>query len=165
MSADKIRGLLERATASHWINVLTEGDRWSTASVAAGPFPARIRIDESGQRLHHEVVVAELAERVELDEVARAVPMPPPDISLELATRRVVIAYSLDFAEASEESLVGLLGAGPLFATAFAMGLFDAMTDAWKQRLAAHGFGALNGFGRDPRSLLQEPNVAAWPDE
>jgi hypothetical protein len=75
--------------------------------VAVRPFPARIRIDESGQRPRHEVVSANLAKRAQRNDVAQAVPMPPPGIALVLTIRRAVIDSSLNFAEECEESLVG----------------------------------------------------------
>ena len=163
MAVDGVRELVQTAADSRWIILQRDLELWDTAAVAAGPFPAQLRLDDSKQLLTHEVIIGELSVHVDLADVARSIPMPPPDITVALASRRVIISYGLPFSDATEDSVIGLLGAGVLYATALAGMLVNAMTDEWTRHFSSHGFDAANGFGRDPRSLLQEPLVTPWP--
>jgi hypothetical protein len=133
--------------------------------VPLGPFPARLRIDTETGVLWHDVVAAEVVPPVAVEPAVEAVELPRPEVRLMVASTSwmVALSYPLPLARLTASEVVGLLGAGALYATALTGQLVGHHGKRWAAELANHGFTRDEGFGHDPRDLLRSGSVAPWP--
>jgi hypothetical protein len=139
---------------------------WHVAAVPLGPFPARLRIDDEQQVLWHDVVAAEVVPPVDVEGAVAGVAFPRPEVRLMLGQARwlVALSYPLPFARTTTDEVLGLLGAGPLYATALVQQLTGHLGSRWRTELEAWGFTRDAGFGHDPRDLLRSGTPREWPD-
>ncbi len=144
---------------------VTPSPEWSVVGVPLGPFPARLRLDTEAGVLWHDVIAAEIVPPVTVESAVEAIALPQPEIRLLLFSTSwmVALSYPLPFEHLTSVEVVGLLGAGALYATALTTELTGHHGRRWASVLAAHGFTSETGFGHDPRDLLRRPGVAPWP--
>jgi len=140
-------------------------DAWTLAGVPLGPFPARLRLDADAGVLWHDVVAAEVVPPVAVGPAVEAVDLPRPEVRLMVASTSwmVALSYPLPGDRITSSEVVGLLGAGALYATSLTSQLVGHHGKRWAAELAAYGFTRDEGFGHDPRDLLRNGRVAPWP--
>jgi hypothetical protein len=138
---------------------------WTLAGVPLGPFPARLRIDVGTGALWHDVVAAEVVPPVAVEHAIAEIDLPRPEVRLMVASTSwmVALSYPLALTQVTPSEVLGLLGAGALYAAALTAQLTGHHGKRWSQDLAGHGFTREAGFGHDPRDLLRGNRVAPWP--
>jgi len=144
---------------------VTTGPGWRVAGVPMGPFPARLRLDDERDVVWHDVVAAEVVPPVGVEAIVADIPYPRPEIRLMVGEARwlVALSYPLALAAVTVDELLGLLGAGALYATALVQGLDGHVGKHWRARLEEHGYDPARGFPHDPRDLLKLGIVRQWP--
>lgn len=156
------------AEAAHVRGILLgpADEDWLVRGVPLAPFPARLRIDLDEQLLWHDVVAAEVVPPVAVEAIVEGIDLPRPEVRLMVGEARwmVALSYPLPLARATASEVVGLLGAGALYATALTVDLFGHVGKRWRAALEEHGFRPSVGFDHDPRDLLRGGVVVAWPE-
>ena len=138
---------------------------WTLAGVPLGPFPARLRLDVESGVLWHDVVAAEVVPPVAVEPAVEAIDLPRPEVRLMVASTSwmVALSYPLPHTRVTSSEVLGLLGAGALYATALTGQLSGHHGSRWAAALAGYGFTRAAGFGHDPRDLLRSGHVVPWP--
>lgn len=141
------------------------GAAWTLAGVPLGPFPARLRLDADTGVVWHDVVAAEVVPPVAVEPAVEAIELPRPEVRLMIASTcwMVALSYPLPHTRVTSSEVLGLLGAGALYATALTGQLSGHHAKRWTAELARYGFTREAGFGHDPRDLLRSARVAPWP--
>lgn len=139
---------------------------WRVAAVPLGPFPARLRLDAEQGVVWHDVIAAEVVPPVDVEGAVEDVAFPRPEVRIMLGQARwlVALSYPLPFDRITTDEVLGLLGAGALYATALAQQLAGHLGSRWRTELEAFGFSSSGGFGHDPRQLLRTGTPREWPD-
>jgi hypothetical protein len=139
---------------------------WRVAAVPLGPFPARLRLDVEQGVVWHDVIAAEVVPPVDVEGAVEGVAFPRPEVRIMLGQARwlVALSYPLPFGRLTADEVLGLLGAGALYATALAQQLAGHLGSRWRTELEAFGFSSDGGFGHDPRDLLRSGAPREWPD-
>jgi len=161
-----VRRTVADAACLHGIELGPAEDAWLVRGVPLAPFPARLRIDGDQELLWHDVVAAEVVPPVAVEASLDGIVLPRPEVRLMIGEARwmVALSYPLPLARVTTSEVVGLLGAGALYATALAGALSGHLSRGWRARLEEHGFVAGSGPSHDPRDLLRQAAVVAWPD-
>lgn len=167
MDVDAARAAINRVVNERWIILFPDDwDNWTTAPYAAGPFPARLVLDEDRSQVRNEVVAAHVAAGGGVLEALRAVPFPKPDVRQVLLgdAQAVMISYPMEFARTgAEQEVLGLFSAGLLFATELCRRLGDELSNGFAEHLARFEFDPDRGFPHDPRDFLRRPGIEPWP--
>lgn len=161
-----VRGTIDVAARAHGVALGEAAPGWAVRGVPLAPFPARLRVDEEGGVVWHDVVAAEVVPPVQLEAVVEGIELPRPEVRLMVGEARwlVAISYPLPRERVRDSEVVGLLSAGPLYAHALALALWGHLGKRWRATLEEHGFVPGSGLPGDPRDLLRAGRIVPWPE-
>lgn len=135
-------------------------------TVAMGPFPARIRLDDTEGMVWVDVVVGEVTSSSSVLGRAEEIPYPRPQLKWRLrAPQLVTLRYGLHYASVTKDETIGVIAAGAMYAAALAEELDDVLTPNTLTQLSDAGYLPGSGFPFDPRSLLRSQTILPWPPE